>query len=166
MEQQFVVFELGEEHYGVDIATVDGIIKMQEITGLPKAPDFIEGVTNLRGLVIPVLDLRKRFELEMVELTADSRIVVINMEDIKVGMIVDAVSEVLQINEEDIEPTPPMISSLDTAFITGITNLEDASDGRASDGRASDRRLIILLDLGRVLSVREKGVLESLPEPV
>jgi len=146
MEQQFVVFELGEEHYGVDIAAVDGIIKMQEITNLPKVPDFIEGVTNLRGSVIPILDLRKRFELE---LTADSRIAVINMEDIKVVMIADAVSEVLQINEEDIELTPVLISSVDTAFITGIAKVEDASDGRASD-----TRLIILLDLDRVLSIR------------
>jgi len=161
MEQQFVVFELGEEHYGVDIATVDGIIKMQEITSLPKAPDFIEGVTNLRGLVIPVLDLRKRFELEMVELTADSRIVVINIEDMKVGMIVDAVSEVLQIGEDDIELTPALISGVDTAFITGIAKVEDTSDGRASD-----TRLVILLDLDMVLSVREKVRLERLEEAV
>lgn len=151
MEHQFVVFKLGEEHYGVDIADVESIIKMQPITGIPKAPEFIEGVTNLRGSVIPILDLRKRFEIDNIELTPDSRIVVINLQGTKVGMIVDAVSEVLQIDDKAIEPPSPMASSIDTTFITGIAKIGE--------------RLVILLDLDRVLSVTERSALETLPEP-
>jgi purine-binding chemotaxis protein CheW len=152
MEHQFVIFRLGEEDYGVDIAAVESIIKMQAITGIPKAPEFIEGVTNLRDSVIPILDLRKRFSLDKVDLNADSRIVVITMRAMKVGMIVDAVSEVLQIDDTAIEPPSPMTSSIDTAFITGIAKVGE--------------RLVILLDLERVLSVTEKSDLEALPEIV
>ena len=151
MEQQLVVFELADEHYGVDIATVEGIIKMQEITVVPQAPSFVEGVTNLRGSVLPVIDLRKRFDLPVVEFTNHSRIVTVSINQLKVGMIVDGVSEVLMVAEEDIEPTPPMITTVDSAFITGIAKLEDM--------------LIILLDLGKVLSVGELAELQAIPEP-
>ncbi len=120
MEHQLVVFELGKEHYGVDISAVEAIIKMQPITVVPHTPHFVEGVTNLRGSVLPVIDLRKRFNIAQDEISKNSRIVVIVLGKTKVGMIVDGVSEVLQIQEESIEPTPSMITSVDTTFITGI----------------------------------------------
>lgn len=141
MEHQLVVFELANEHYGVDIAMVEGIIKMQLITAVPHAPSFVEGVTNLRGAVLPVIDLRKRFNLPPEEITKNSRIIHIVIDNIRVGMIVDAVSEVLRIPEDAIEPTPPIVTTVDSAFITGIAKLEG--------------RLIILLDLGKALSLNE-----------
>jgi purine-binding chemotaxis protein CheW len=121
---------------------VEGIIKMQAITKMPQAPAFVEGVTNLRGTVVPVIDFRKRFSLPVLEHTKDTRIVVVYMEKTKIGMIVDGVSEVLRIPEESIEPTPPMVSTVNTAFIRGIAKLEG--------------RLVTLLDLTRVLSYDEQ----------
>jgi len=148
MEHQLVVFELANEHYGVDISMVEGIIKMQLITVVPHAPSFVEGVTNLRGAVLPVIDLRKRFNLPPEKTTKDSRIIHIAIDSVKVGMVVDAVSEVLRVLEEAIEPTPPIVTTVDSAFITGIAKLEG--------------RLIILLDLSKVLSINEQEKLAGL----
>ncbi|NMC13989.1 MAG: chemotaxis protein CheW [Chloroflexi bacterium] len=148
MEHQLVVFELANEHYGVDIAMVEGIIKMQQITAVPHAPSYVEGVTNLRGAVLPVIDLRKRFNLPPEDTTKDSRIIHIAIDNVKVGMIVDAVSEVLRVPEEAIEPTPPIITTVDSAFITGIAKLES--------------KLIILLDLGKVLSINDQGQIANI----
>jgi purine-binding chemotaxis protein CheW len=148
MESQLVVFDLADEHYGVDIGAVESIIKLQAITAMPHAPEFVEGVTNLRGVVLPVVDLRKRFGLPAEEATKDTRIVVVEIghdggrHDTTVGMVVDAVSEVLRVDEEDIEPPSPVVITADSAFITGIAKV--------------DERLIILLDLGQVLSPEEQ----------
>lgn len=152
MEQQLVIFNLDSEYYGLDIAKVEGIIKIQEITKMPKAPSFVEGVTNLRGMVVPVIDLRKRFSLPPQELTRESRIVIVHMGNTKVGMMVDGVSEVLRVPEEAIEQTPPMISTVDTAFIMGIAKL--------------DERLVTLLDLERVLNLSEIKAVEKLSDRV
>lgn len=121
---------------------------MQLITAVPHAPSFVEGVTNLRGAVLPVIDLRKRFNLPPEETTKNSRIIHIVIDNVRVGMIVDAVSEVLRVPEEAIEPTPPIVTTVDSAFITGIAKLEG--------------RLVILLDLGKVLSLNEQEKLMAL----
>lgn len=142
MEQQLVVFELANEHYGVEISTVESIIKMQEITRIPHSPSFVEGITNLRGLVLPVIDLRKRFGLESQEISRDSRIMVVALGSMKVGMIVDAVSEVLRVPSELIEPPPSMTTSSRANFITGIAKL--------------DNLLVILLDMSKVLTADEQ----------
>lgn len=147
MEQQLVIFELGSEQYGVDIATVDGIIKMQEITHLPHAPMFVEGITNLRGSVLPVVDLRKRFDLPAQEPTRDTRIVVANLGATKVGLIVDAVMQVIRVPEDKIEPPPQMSVTVNSAFIKNIAKV--------------DQQLVILLDLARVLTSEEKDLLSS-----
>jgi purine-binding chemotaxis protein CheW len=152
MEYQLVVFELLHEQYGVDISAVEGIIKMQAITRMPQAPSFVEGITNMRGMVMPVIDLRKRFGLATKEVDKDTRIVVVFMDDKKIGMIVDAVSEVLRVSDEIIEPPPPMVTTVNSAFIKGIAKLDD--------------RLVILLDLDRVLTVEEKEELNYLPAQV
>ena len=150
MENQVVVFNLADEHYGVEIAAVDGIIKMQAITVVPRAPHFVEGVTNLRGEVLPVIDLRTRFGMVKVEAyTNDTRIVVVELGGQKVGMIVDAVTQVLRIQSESIEPPSPIVTTLDSAFIRGIAKV--------------DERLVILLDLTRVLSLEEKQDLQAVP---
>lgn len=148
MEEQLVVFELGNENYGLDISTVEGIIKMQSITKMPRAPEFVEGVTNLRGMVVPVIDLRKRFGMPALENNRDTRIVVVYLNRTKVGMVVDGVSEVLRIQQEAIEPTPPMVSTVDTTFIRGIAKMEG--------------RLITLLDLSKVLSISELNTIANI----
>jgi purine-binding chemotaxis protein CheW len=148
MEDQLVVFTLAKEHYGVRIAVVESIIKLQPITAVPCSPAFVEGVTNLRGRVLPVIDLRKRFNLPAEESTKDTRIVVVEMSGTLVGMIVDAVSEVLRVPAESVEPPSPIMTTVDSAFITGIAKVGE--------------RLIILLDLEKVLSPEEKADLQVL----
>jgi len=151
MEHQLVVFDLAGEHYGVDIAAVEGIIKLQTITTVPHAPAFVEGVTNLRGKVLPVIDLRKRFGLPQAQATKDSRIVVVEMNGATVGMVVDGVSEVLRVGAEAIEPPSPIVTTVDSAFIRGIAKV--------------GARLVILLDLGKVLSTQETAELTTMPVP-
>jgi purine-binding chemotaxis protein CheW len=150
VESQLVVFDLANEHYGVDIGAVESIIKLQPITAVPHAPRFVEGITNLRGTVLPVIDLRKRFGLPIKEATRETRIVVAEMDDTQVGMMVDAVTEVLRVDEEAIEPPSPIVATVDSTFITGIAKV--------------DGRLIILLDLGKVLSPDEQASLQTLEQ--
>ena len=144
-ERQLVIFDLAAESYGVDINAVQGIIRMQTITRVPRTPEFVEGVINLRGEVIPVVDLRKRFGLTATEETKDSRIVVVYIGGQQVGMVVDAVTEVLRISADSIEPPSSVITSADSAYLMGIAKLED--------------RLITLLDLEQALSEAEKNTL-------
>jgi purine-binding chemotaxis protein CheW len=143
MEKQLVIFELGNENFGIDIASVEGIVKLQEITKIPKAPAYMEGITNHRGSVLPVIDLHKRFSMGAQEQTNETRIVVANVGNLKVGMIVSAVSEVLTIDDNVIEPPPPMISNVNSEFIVGVAKI--------------DKRLVILLDLAKVLTTEEKN---------
>lgn len=146
-ERQLVVFQLAGETYGVDINWVHEIIRMQPITKLPRTPHFIEGVINLRGRIIPVIDLRKRFGLPTAEETQNSRIMVVEMAGVTVGMIVDAVSEVLRLPTNSIEPPPPMMHGIDIAYLQGVGKWEE--------------RLVILLDLEKVLN---RGEQEQLRE--
>jgi purine-binding chemotaxis protein CheW len=149
MEQQLVVFELANEYYGINIAMVESIIKMQAITQLPQAPYYVKGVTNLRGSVLPVIDLRLRFGLEVQENTKQTRVIIVTMGSLKVGVVVDGVSEVLRVSDETIEPLPPMVSSVNSAFLKGIARMQD--------------RLIILLELGKVLDTEEQQALAVMP---
>lgn len=142
MDNQVVVFDLSGESYGVNIAAVESIIKMQPITRLPQAPGFVEGVTNLRGKVLPVVDLRKRFGLPTQLADKNSRIIVTTVSTTEVGMIVDGVSEVLTIPEQAVETAPTITTTVDSTFITGIAKI--------------DQRLIILLDLEKILSSQEQ----------
>jgi purine-binding chemotaxis protein CheW len=138
----------------VDIAAVDGIVKMQQITAVPHTPSFVEGITNLRGEVLPVIDLRKRFGLPQGDATKDTRIVNVEVDGVRVGMVVDAVTEVLRVSEEDIEPLPPLVTTFDSPFITGIAKVDGA--------QGADERLIVLLDLAKVLSTEEQVNLQTL----
>lgn len=132
-ELQIVVFELGDERYGLDIAAVYEIIRHQPITAVPQAPAFVEGVINLRGRIIPVVDLRDRFGMATGELTRASRIVVAEAAGTRVGLVVDGVSEVLMVPADAIEPTPDVAAGVDAAYLRGIAKLGE--------------RLIILLEL-------------------
>ena len=144
---QVVSFALGSEEYGVDIAQVKEINRMVSITHVPRAPHFMEGVINLRGQLIPIIDLRTRFGMPRAEHSKATRIVVTEVGTKRVGMVVDSVSEVLRIPIENIEDAPDMISGVDTEYIRGV-------------GKISDR-LIIMLDLGRVISLSEKSALDA-----
>lgn len=140
-ERQLVVFCLANETYGVDIATVKEIIQMQEITAVPGTASSVEGVTNLRGIVIPVVDLRKRFGLEVAEHSKNTRIVVLNKGENPIGVIVDSVDEVLRIPADSIEAPSPMIVTAQSEYLSGIVKLED--------------KLVILVDTDKVLSQEE-----------
>jgi purine-binding chemotaxis protein CheW len=139
-EEHLVIFVLDGQLYGINIANVEGIIKMQQITIVPRAPYSIIGVTNLRGNVLPVINLQMRLGLRPREQDSESRIVVINYNGISSGMLVDSVHSVVRINNADIEPPSPFVSTIESNFIKGIAKTEEG--------------LVILLDLGCVLQVR------------
>ncbi|MFU2210246.1 chemotaxis protein CheW [Desulfovibrio sp. JY] len=144
---QLVTFSIGEEEFGVDILSVQEIIRMMDITKVPRAPDFVEGVINLRGKVIPIIDLRRRFGLSTRDHDKHTRIIVIEINNMIVGFVVDSVSEVLRIPASTVEPPPPVVSGLESEYISGVGKLED--------------RLLILLDLDKLLSGEERDMLGS-----
>ena len=148
-ERQLVVFDLAGEIYGVNIETVREIIRMQPVTFVPDAPDFVEGVINLRGRVIPVVDMRKRFGLTVTDATSSSRVVVVDTGGEDIGVIVDAVTEVLRISEGSIEPASSLVTPEDSYYIQGIAKVGD--------------RLLILLDIERALSRVSEDSSETAP---
>ncbi len=143
---QLVSFRVGDEEFAVDILKVHEINRMLDVTRVPNAPEHIEGVINLRGKVIPVIDLRSRFGMAKKEKDKNTRIVVVEVSGKIVGFVVDAVREVLRIPKSITEPTPKMATNVATDYITAVGKLDD--------------RLLILLDLDKVLSAQEKKDLE------
>ena len=142
---QLVSFKLADEEFGVDILQVQEINRLVDITKVPKTPEFVEGVINLRGKVIPVIDLRKRFDLEINDYNPDTRIVVVDIDNSIMGMIVDEVSEVLRLPLSTVEAAPDITSTIDADYISGVAKLDD--------------RLLILLDLSKVFTPSEKEAL-------
>jgi purine-binding chemotaxis protein CheW len=143
---QLVSFKIGDEEYGVDILLVQEINKITQITEVPNSPDFVEGVINLRGRVIPIIDLRVRLNLEKKSYDKDTRIIVVELEHKTIGFIVDAVSEVLRIPASVIEAPPELVAGIGSEFIKAVGKLED--------------RLLILIDLEKILTLNEKEKLE------
>lgn len=144
---QLVSFKIGEEEFGVNILKVQEINRMLQITKVPNAPSFVEGVVNLRGKVIPIIDLRSRLNMARIESDNKTRIVVVEIDGKIVGFIVDEVSEVLRIPRSITEAPPAIVSGIDSDYITAVGKLED--------------RLLILLDLDRVLKTDEIDALAS-----
>ncbi|WP_243438573.1 chemotaxis protein CheW [Fundidesulfovibrio soli] len=142
---QLVTFNISQEEFGVDILKVQEIIRIMEITKVPRAPEFVEGVINLRGKVIPIIDLRKRFGMASRGHDSQTRIIVIEINQMIVGFVVDSVSEVLRIPASTVEPPPSIMSGIESEYISGVGKLED--------------RLLILIDLDKLLSSEEQGVL-------
>jgi len=138
MEHQLVIFELAQEFYGVDIASVESIIKMQPVTVVPHTQEYVEGVINLRGNVLPVINLHERLHLPTQPTSKNSRIIVVLAKESKFGMIVDMVCEVLHIPDDLIEPPPTMLNGDHTNVIVGIAKLPE--------------RLVMLLDMEQVLA--------------
>ena len=145
---QLVTFSIGEEEFGVDILKVQEIIRTMEITKIPRTQDFVEGVINLRGKVIPIIDLRQRFGLDSKSHDKDTRIIVIEINMMIVGFVVVAVSEVLRIPASTVEPPPPVVAGLESDYISGVGKLHD--------------RLLILLDLDKLLSCEDLAALSQL----
>lgn len=139
--KQLVVFKLEDEFYGVDISVVESIIKAQRITLVPHAHEFVDGVTNLRGIIVPVIDLRARLGMPRIEITKDTRVVVVEHKSSVVGIVVDVVTEVLQILSRVIEPPSQFVTGLDANYISGIAKFPD--------------RLITLLDLEKIFVAAE-----------
>ncbi len=146
-ETQLVVFDLASEYYGVDIGDVREIIRMQNVTRVPGTPAYMEGVTNLRGKVVPVVDLRKRLNLKVKAQTKESRIVVVDIGGKDVGVIVDGVTEVLRIPLASVEPPSQMVADSEKGYIRGIAKLGD--------------KLVILLGLERVMGEQLSILKES-----
>ena len=138
---QLVSFKIGDAEFGVDILRVQEINKMMDLTSVPNTPSFVEGVVNLRGRIIPVLNLRSRLGLEVKEYDSETRIIVVDLYDKTLGFIVDEVKEVLRIPKSITEQPPEIVSGVDSDYITAIGKLED--------------RLLILLDLTKILSNAE-----------
>lgn len=136
---QYVIFKLQDEDYGIPINYVETIEKVTEITRVPNAPYYVKGVVNLRGEVVPVIDLRKRFQFPSVELTEESRIIILSIDDIIVGILVDSSSEVLTIENESIDHASNLINTFDDDYINGI-------------GKVAER-MIIMVDALKVLGI-------------
>jgi purine-binding chemotaxis protein CheW len=150
-DYQVVGFRIGDETYGVRIASVREIVRVPEITNVPNAPEMIEGVINLRGRIIPVMDLRKRFGNSTVAPDKKNRILVVELENKLLGLIVSSASEVLKIPPSEIESPGSVFAEGESSYVTGVGKLKG--------------RLIILLDIGRLLRQPEFKKLEEAAEP-
>ena len=136
---QYLAFHLGDEEYALDIKRISEIIKVREFTDIPRAPGFILGIISLRGVVVPVFDLRQRLNLGISELMSTSRIVVCQSDDVSVGLLVDSINQVVDLIDEEVEPPPGVLSGLDREMVSGIGRYQS--------------RMIILLNLPSVLYV-------------
>jgi purine-binding chemotaxis protein CheW len=151
-DYQVVGFRIGNETYGVRIGSVREIVRVPEITSVPNAPDAIEGVINLRGKIIPVMDLRKRFGIEVAQPDKKNRILVVELENKLLGLIVSSASEVLKIPPSEIAAPSTVFAEGESSYVTGVGKLKG--------------RLIILLDIARLLRQPEFKKLEEAAEPV
>ena len=150
VEHQYVVFALADEEYGIPILKVQEIISLPEVTILPRSPDYIRGIINLRGNIIPLIDLRVRFDVTLKELDRYSVVIIVQIpggegQRKTLGLIVDGVSDVLSMSPDHIMDVPAFSSAIDTAFIINIGKIDD--------------RLIIILDIDRILTESERSSL-------
>ena len=148
-ENQYVVFKLGKGEFGIDIMNVKEIGPYEESISLPNTPTFIEGVINYRGKVIPIINLKKRLLLGEAEVTKDTRIIVISLDEKEIGFIVDEASQTFRLNDDQIDQAPTFISGVDKRYITGV-------------GKLDEKRLLILIDLKKILSENEIDEIHNL----
>ncbi|WP_442600330.1 chemotaxis protein CheW [Neobacillus sp. D3-1R] len=145
---KIIIFQLKEKEYAIPVSQVRSIEKLQHITRVPRTTDYIKGVINLRGVVTPIVDLRKRFGLEEQENTDSTRVIIVAFDQIEVGLIVDAANDVIDIKADAIEPPPEVIGVTEAEYINGVVKL--------------DKRLLILLDLAKVLNVEDGKLTKGL----
>ena len=144
---QLVTFRVGAEEFGLDVFAVHEILRHQPVTPVPKAPAFVEGVIDVRGTLVPVIDLRRRFELPEAAVDADTRVVLVEFGGERLGLVVDAVTEVLRVPETAVSLPPRYFKGLAAEFLRGIVRLE--------------KRLVVLIDIERILSSQERIALEE-----
>lgn len=147
-QRQYVIFRLDSTEFAVPIEEVTRILRLTKCTRIPRAPAFLEGVINLHGDIVPVVDLRKRFQLAGTPSDDEARIVVVEMDDQRVGLIVDAVTEILRLPPAAIDPPPAMVADINGVYLAGVATQDD--------------RLFIILDLSRVLTTEEITELEEM----
>lgn len=147
MDKKVIVFQLQNEEYAVSVAQVGSIERMQPITSVPQTADFVKGVINLRGVVTPIIDLRVRFGMEASKEGEATRIIIVYLDNMEVGLIVDSANDVIDIPENAIEPTPEVVGTVDVDYIEGVAKLEN--------------RLLILLHLQKVLTSEEMNTLKA-----
>lgn len=139
--KEYVIFKLAGEHYGIDIGNVENIEKPFAITRVPYAENYVIGVINLRGNIIPVIDLRKRFGIEKKEFDEETRIIIVSVNELNIGMVVDSASEVLQLDRENVDAAPSISNNTTVNFVKEIGK--------------NDGRIVMLIDLKKVLGVEE-----------
>lgn len=143
---EFLVFRLGEEEYGIDILSVQEIRGYEGVTRIANAPAFIKGVTNLRGVIVPIVDLRLKFNLGSADYTAQTVVIVLNIGQRVVGVVVDGVSDVLSLGGEQIKPAPEFGATLSTHYLMGLGSLED--------------RMLILVDIEKLMTSDEMALID------
>ncbi len=142
---QVVCFKIGSEEYGIDILQVQEILKLPKITKLPKSLNYILGVIDLRGRVIPIIDLAAKFAIQSGGLKEESRAIVVEVEGKQVGLAIDSVSHVVKLNTSDIEPPPPVVKGISGKYIVGIAKLQD--------------HFVVILDINQIFSQDEISAL-------
>ncbi len=147
---QLISFMIGKEEYGLEILTVKEVIRIREITRIPKAPVFVKGIINLRGDVIPIIDLREKFGLEIQEYTTMTRVIIVEVDGKSIGMVVDSVSQVIRIEKDQVEPPPPLIGGISAEYLRGVGKIGE--------------KLIIMLNIDKILTVDEKIDLKKMEE--
>lgn len=145
---EFLAFTLGAEEYGIDILKVQEIRGYESPTRIANAPDFIKGVINLRGLIVPIVDMRIKFELGTANYDNLTVVIILNIGGRVVGMVVDSVSDVITLNPEQIKPAPSMTSALDTSYLIGLGTVDD--------------RMLILVDIDKLMSSSEMGLIDEM----
>lgn len=147
-EVKVIVFRLENEEYGVEVSQVKAIERVLHITRVPRTPEFVKGVINLRGVVTPIVDLRKRFDLKETDFTEATRIIIVGVGELEVGLIVDAANDVIDIPVSSIEPPPEVVGGVEAVYLRGVAKL--------------DKRLLIMLNLNKVLNTEEIKQLDSI----
>lgn len=145
--REFLVFSLGDEEYAIDILKVQEIRGYENVTRIANAPDFIKGVTNLRGVIVPIVDLRIKFHFDKVEYGGQTVVIVVNVADRVVGIVVDGVSDVMTLTPDQIKPAPEFGVTLSSDFLSGLGSLED--------------RMLVLVDIDKLLTSDEMALVES-----
>ncbi|MGS2742059.1 chemotaxis protein CheW [Halomonas sp. LS-001] len=145
--REFLVFSLGEEEYAIDILKVQEIRGYENVTRIANAPDFIKGVTNLRGVIVPIVDLRIKFHLQSVEYGGQTVVIVVNVADRVVGIVVDGVSDVMTLTPDQIKPAPEFGVTLSSDFLSGLGSLED--------------RMLVLVDIDKLLTSEEMALVDT-----
>jgi purine-binding chemotaxis protein CheW len=153
---EFLTFRLGEEEYGIDILRVQEIRSYEQPTRIANAPSFIKGVVNLRGVIVPIVDLRMKLGCAAAEYNTFTVVIVLNVKGRVVGAVVDSVSDVLELSSDTIKPAPELSSAVDSGFITGIGAVKTGNGDDASE------RMLILMDIEALMASADMGLISDL----